>query len=249
MNNLASISNWVENEQSYDSFLWACPFCNRDTTIRDIDREVSVNDAPHVTNQRENVAALTLFVRCPNSQCKRFVLYVLLYATRRNNQAGSQTFYEQIAKWQLVPASEAKQFPSYVPEPILKDYEEASLIVGLSPRASATLARRCLQGMIRDFHGIRKRTLSEEIEAINDKVDSLAWEAIDAVRKVGNIGAHMEKDINVIVDVDPDEASMLLSLIESLIEEWYIAQHERESRMRGIVKLGESKEQARKGKT
>jgi len=39
-------------------------------------------------------------------------------------------------------------------------------------------------------------------------VDPLTWEAIDAVRKLGNIGAHMEKDINVIVDVDPEEAEL-----------------------------------------
>ena len=31
------------------------------------------------------------------------------------------------------------------------------------------------------------------------------WQAIDAVRSIGNIGAHMEKDINLIVDVDPEE--------------------------------------------
>ena len=37
-----------------------------------------------------------------------------------------------------------------------------------------------------------------------------------AVRKVGNIGAHMEKDINVIVDVDPDEAQHLIGLITFL---------------------------------
>ena len=64
--------------------------------------------------------------------------------------------------------------------------------------------------------------LIDEIEAIEDKVDPLTWKAIDAVRSVGNIGAHMEKDINVIVDVDPDEAAQLISLIEILIKDWYI---------------------------
>ena len=45
-----------------------------------------------------------------------------------------------------------------------------------------------------------------EIDAIKDKVDPLTWKSIDATRKIGNIGAHMEKDINLIVDVDPKEA-------------------------------------------
>jgi len=33
------------------------------------------------------------------------------------------------------------------------------------------------------------------------------FEAIHGVRKVGNIGAHMEADTNVIVDVDPTSTS------------------------------------------
>jgi hypothetical protein len=40
-------------------------------------------------------------------------------------------------------------------------------------------------------------------------------DATEAVRKLGNIGAHMEKDINVTVDVDPNEASLLTGLVET----------------------------------
>jgi hypothetical protein len=35
------------------------------------------------------------------------------------------------------------------------------------------------------------------------QVDTM--DAIDHVREIGNIGARMESDINVIVDVDPEE--------------------------------------------
>ena len=59
--------------------------------------------------------------------------------------------------------------------------------------------------------------------------------AIDHVRHVGNIGAHMEKDINLILDVEPDEAQALINLIELLFEEWYVAKHVREAR---LMKLG-----------
>ena len=41
-------------------------------------------------------------------------------------------------------------------------------------------------------------------------MDADAWGAIEAVRSVGNIGAHMENDINVIVDVEPEEAKLLI---------------------------------------
>lgn len=51
-------------------------------------------------------------------------------------------------------------------------------------------------------------------------------EAIDAVCKVGNIGAHMEKDIDLIVDVDPNEAELLINLIETRFQYWYVNREE-----------------------
>ena len=44
--------------------------------------------------------------------------------------------------------------------------------------------------------------------AIEDKVDPVVWEAILDVKSIGNIGAHMEKDINLIVDVSTEEADL-----------------------------------------
>ena len=42
------------------------------------------------------------------------------------------------------------------------------------------------------------------------------------IRKAGNIGAHMEKDISIIIDIDPGDARILIQLIETLIQKWYI---------------------------
>ena len=89
--------------------------------------------------------------------------------------------------------------------------------------------------MIRDFWGIAKNRLIDEIDSIKDKVDLNTWLAIDAVRSVGNIGAHMEKDINVIVDVEPREAQLLIGLIELLVKDWYIARHQRKERLQEIM--------------
>jgi hypothetical protein len=144
-------------------------------------------------------------------------------------------------RWNLIPPSKAKTFPSYVPKAVLDDYREACLIQELSPKASATLSRRCLQGILRDFWKVKPGRLVDEIEAIKDQVDSVTWAAIEAVRKIGNVGAHMEKDINVIVDVDPNEAELLVGLVETLIREWYIAREERQKRMGAIVKAASAK--------
>jgi hypothetical protein len=40
----------------------------------------------------------------------------------------------------------------------------------------------------------------------------------------------MEADINVIVDVEPKEAKLLIGLIETLVDEWYVVRHDRQSR-------------------
>jgi hypothetical protein len=149
--------------------------------------------------------------------------------------------YLKKQSWKLIPPSKAKTFPSYVPQSVLDDYREACLIQDLSSKASATLSRRCLQGILRDFWKVKPGRLVDEIEQIKDKVDSVTWEAIEAVRKIGNVGAHMEKDINVIVDVDPNEAKLLVGLVETLIREWYIAREERKKRIGEIIAAASTK--------
>jgi len=142
---------------------------------------------------------------------------------------------KKLQEWSLIPPSASKHFPDYVPQAIREDYGEACLIRDLSPKASATLSRRCLQGILRDFWKVKPGRLVDEIEQVKDKIDPITWDAIEAVRKLGNIGAHMEKDINVIVDVDPEEATLLIGLVETLLKEWYVAREERKARMTAVI--------------
>ncbi|MFJ3050835.1 DUF4145 domain-containing protein [Pseudomonas nitroreducens] len=152
--------------------------------------------------------------------------------------------------WLLNPESSARSFPDYIPAQLLEDYREACLISAQSPKASATLARRCLQGMIRDFWNVSgKKNLYQEIDAIRERVDPETWDAIDALRKIGNIGAHMEKDIDLIVEVDADEAELLVGLIETLLEDWYVQRYERQQRMARIKASAAEKDLERKGGT
>ena len=71
--------------------------------------------------------------------------------------------------------------------------------------------------------------------------DTLA--AIEQVREIGNIGAHMEADINVIVDVDPEEAQILIDLVELLFEDWYVARDDRMKHLAKIQAIAEEKKQ------
>lgn len=222
------------------NFKWQCPFCNHFTTILDSNYQENLID--HTTENADGARRLKIeFIVCPNPECNKFTLTVNLNKLRKAPLEWILGKFLQT--WDLIPSSKAKVFPNYVPMPILNDYNEACLIKDLSPKASATLSRRCLQGIIRDFWKIKKPRLVDEIEEIKDKVDPLTWQAIEAVRKVGNIGAHMEKDINLIIEVEPEEANKLIELIELLISEWYVNKHERKENLKTIVGISEAKEE------
>jgi len=226
---------------------WECPFCNR-LSIVTADNYYEDSVWFTVPNVHGNRMILNQFTVCPNPNCREFTLFVSM-SESRTNSAGRVIVGNRLKIWHLIPPSTAKTFPSYVPKPILDDYVEACLIRDLSPKASATLSRRCLQGMIRDYWKIQKNRLADEINELKNRVDPLTWDAINAVRNVGNIGAHMEKDINVIIDVDPDEAAKLIGLIELLIRDWYIVREERKNRLAEIVSLGKAKQQAKENTT
>jgi hypothetical protein len=219
---------------------WRCPFCNQFGTITAERTSTDTHFFNHGNRHGMRGITTTILV-CSNPECREFSLNVVLSEADYRPNSGIARRTAKVSDWQLLPAANIRPFPDYIPSPILQDYREACLIRDLSPKASATLSRRCLQGIIRDFWGVSKPRLVEEILAIKDKVDTDTWEAIDAVRSIGNVGAHMERDINVVVDVDPDEATLLIGLIETLLTEWYVGRFERTQRMAKVVAAAAAK--------
>ncbi len=214
------------------TFPYQCPFCGHYSTVSG--NNFAVNSSNFGRGNKYGIQSVCwTATSCPNPKCGEYSFKIQI--------SDDESFGKVRHSWELVPPAKMKVLPSYVPDAIREDYGEACLIAALSPKASATLARRCLQGMIRDFWGISKDRLVDEVKALKEKVDELTWNAIDAVRSIGNIGAHMEKDINVIVDVESNEAQLLISLIENLIDEWYVARHDREERFEKLVSTASDK--------
>lgn len=223
---------------------WICPHCNHAASIRSDDRDSGYFDfSTKEGNKRYYISG----IKCPNPQCNRAVVHVLIYDLI---QQGANAKAIGVPKtFPVIPslmADRAKDFPDYIPAGILQDYREACAISDLSPKASATLARRCLQGMIRDFWQVKPDTLYNEIQSIKDEISSDMWGVIDGVRKVGNIGAHMEKDINLIIDVNPEEATLLINMIEMLLDDWYVSRFEKQQRIEKMKQLAVDKTQAKK---
>lgn len=221
---------------------WKCPFCGMLCVLEKIEKKyemfVSEGDSKYGEVMFQSFVNI-----CPNPECKEFTYHTIASSAEWTPQ-GYQPV-NTIGDWQIRPQGIFKQYPPYIPDAILSDYKEAALIKDLSPKAAATLARRCLQGMIRDFWSVKEKNLFEEIKAIKDKVDSDTWAAIDAIRSIGNIGAHMEKDIDLIIDVDSEESGMLISLIETLLTDWYIQRENRRQRSLAIVEIANQKKEQR----
>ena len=221
---------------------WQCPHCQQHATIREED---FASESVNAKESQRNWNATMAFITCPNKACGKAALFCDLYLGFYDKTG--ILYSERINRWQLFPPLNAKQFPDFVPQPIRDDYAEACLIRDLSPKSAATLARRCLQGMIRDFWQVTKSNLAQEIAAIESKVDADTLEAINTVREFGNIGAHMEKEVDRVIDIEPGEAEQLIWLVESLITDWYVARAERQKRLAKTKEMRRQKEAQRKG--
>ena len=178
---------------------------------------------------RNSIQCHTL--RCADVKCKKSSLWISYCDSKMERQ-----------EVKLVPKSSAKPLPEYIPKGLREDYEEACLILEDSPKASAALARRCLQGMIRDFWKVKKRSLYGEIKAIKKKIDTDLYNALLGLKDIGNIGAHPE----LIVDVNKSDACHLVSLLKSLFDLWYVADHTKKECLSAVSLAAQRKKQEKK---
>jgi len=113
--------------------------------------------------------------------------------------------------------------PNEVPTEIGQDFNEACLVESLSKKASAALARRCLQSMLHE-QGITKANLSLEIDKAMENLPSHLSKAIDAIRNIGNFATHPIKSTNTgeIVDVEEGETEWILNVLEQLFDFYYV---------------------------
>lgn len=239
-----------------DPINWTCPFCNRPQTI--VESQCATVH-PHFKLAKHKFGVIGLHAKataCSNPDCQEVSVEAWTSIGKIVEGRYGDTYRpdKYIEQFQLRPRSTSVPQPDYIPLPLRQDYLEACEIRTLSPKASATLARRCIQGMIRDFCKISKPRLIDEIRALKKSyeegqapkgVELETIDAIDHVRSIGNIGAHMEADINAIVDVDPGEAQALIGLIELLFDEWYVARQKRQERLEKIKTINSEKEEVK----
>lgn len=119
--------------------------------------------------------------------------------------------------------------PVQVPKDVSADYVEACNVLPVSSKASAALARRCLQTIL-SSHGYKGRDLSKQIDAALAETDASKAlpaslrDTIDAIRNFGNFSAHPIDDQTTlqIVDVQPEEADWCLQILEEMFDHFYV---------------------------
>lgn len=116
--------------------------------------------------------------------------------------------------------------PDEVPSEYREDFEEASALINISPKASAALGRRVLQKFLHEHIGIKKKSLAKEIQEFidNEQLPSYLLDAVDAIRNIGNFAAHPIKDTSTgeIVDVEYGEAEWILEVLEMLYDFYFV---------------------------
>lgn len=141
---------------------------------------------------------------------------------------------DKLKRWPVYPAyprSPLRPVPEEVrveDKSVAGDYEEASLILTLSPKASAALGRRCLQAVLAKKAIVNpKASLNDQIdEALSSKTNPLPGyigKNLDAIRHYGNFSAHpMFTNVGEIVEVEPGEAEWTLEILDDLFDHYYV---------------------------
>lgn len=161
---------------------------------------------------------------CP--ACRKAIIWLGLttrWTTQRNMPIPSGIISEQLA---IPKGASRPPCPTEVPDDYAGDYNEACLVLSDSPKASAALSRRCLQHIIRNVAGIKRRDLFQEIQDLIDSkvLPSHISESLDAIRNIGNFAAHPLKSTNTgeIIPVEPAEAEWNLDVLESLFDFYFV---------------------------
>lgn len=135
-----------------------------------------------------------LYSECP--ECQKDIIRLMAQETvinydRQGRKSGSKSDF--LPPWLVYPRSTFRPpAPPEVSQEFAEDYREACLVLADSPKASAALSRRCLQGILREKAGVKHSSLHNEIQEVlnGGTLPSHLADDIDAVRNIGNFAAH-----------------------------------------------------------
>ncbi len=180
-------------------------------------------------------------MKCPNNDCNKLIIKIALVSVEIDSNNYVYNFWSKDDGIMIYPKTRSFTPASKEVDPVVaNDFNEASVILDLSPKASAALSRRCLQYILREKAKVKHTDLSKEIQEVIDskQLPQSLSQNLDAIRTIGNFAAHPTKNTSTgeIIDVEPVEAEWLLNTLEFLIQFYYIQPAENEKKFEKLNK-------------
>ncbi len=194
-----------------------CPHCN--TGIYVGFAESTVVTEPAVMNLANQALAPAITWNLSHQRCPECHDSIILLERQTKSIAWSAW---RDFKFMAYPRSRSRPIAKEVPDPYRQDFSEACAVLADSPKASAALSRRCLQAILKDQLGAKKKDLNDQIDEViaTGKLPSHIDQGLHAVRNIGNFAAHTIKSTSTgtIVDVEDGEAEWNLEVVEMLFD-------------------------------
>ena len=161
---------------------------------------------------------------CPD--CKKLII-ILICGHMLSGPSGPCVTKPLFKSIYAYPKGSSRQpCPSQVPKELAEDYTEACMVLNDSPKASASLSRRCFQHLLREYAKVKKSDLYNEIQELLDRniLPTQLAGSIDCIRNIGNFAAHpmKSKHSGEIMPVEPGEAEWNLDVLEALFDYYFI---------------------------
>lgn len=176
-------------------------------------RSATMTNVGFTTDAGMTTASVT-FSECP--LCHEPIVSISFRRTRGSTTSGAAIL------WPRTPRPDVKVSP-HVPDTYRDEFVEASLVLPISPKASAALARRLLQRLLREVANVKGKDLAAEIDAVLPSLPAEFAEDVDLVRNFGNIAAHPIHELatGTLLDVVDHEAETCLLVIEHLFDFYF----------------------------
>lgn len=173
------------------------------------------------------------WMRCARTECRQITVRVRL---ERRMIADSGWGTGKETQWLAVPQfARARPISDLVPETMARLYREASMILDISPSASAVLSRRVLADLLKQCAECNEYGLADRIHSFREDREHPKGirDNLHHFREAANLGAHTETDKDdqaEIIEVDREEAEWTLDILDRLFD-YFIVTPARDAEM------------------
>lgn len=199
------------------TFGMQCPHCAHQSKFEACPETGTVRRGPDETQY-------IMWVPYKCTYCVQPVLFRAVGQNKMLHQSRSSTFVP-VSVEMIDPRGSTRPAPDpSVPEHWRKEYIESVDLLAISAKASAAMARRVLDGVLRERLQSTDK-LYKLIEQAKKHLPNYVWGGLHDLREYGNFAAHPDKDYATgeIIDVEPHEAEACLDVLDTLFEFLYVA--------------------------